>query len=258
MTAVKVRVAQGTPCWVSLLVRDLERAEAFYGPLLGWSFTPGPTELGAYVRASLHGAKVAGIGLAPQGSTLPTEWTTYFAVDNADEVSARVRDCGGTVAVGPLQSERAGRLAVAADLSGAFFGLWEGQEHLGWEVVGESGAPAWSELVTNDEPLAAAFYGSVLGRAVVEADPSAVARGEDDATLRVEGHRVAGIRQTTDLRDGPPRWRIYFAVDDVDLTVRQCLELGGALLVAAHDTPYGRVARLADPEGGRFSVVGLP
>ncbi|MDH6136037.1 putative enzyme related to lactoylglutathione lyase [Kitasatospora sp. MAA4] len=258
MTAVKVRVAQGTPCWVSLVVHDLEGAEAFYGPLLDWSFTPGPAELGCYVRASLHGAKVAGIGLAPADSALPTEWTTYFAVDSADDVSQRVRECGGTVAVGPLQSGAAGRLAVAADLSGAFFGLWEGREHLGWEVVGEPGAPVWSELVTNDEPLAAAFYGSVLGRAVVEADPSALARGDEEATLQVDGHRVAGIRQTGDLRDGPPRWRVYFAVADVDPTVHQALALGGSLLVAPYDTPYGRVARLADPEGGRFSIVKLP
>ncbi|GAA1981878.1 VOC family protein [Kitasatospora viridis] len=258
MTAVQVRVAHGTPCWVSLLVHDLERAEAFYGPLLDWSFTPGSAEPGGYLEASLHGARVAGIGLAPERPDLPTEWTTYFAVDSTDAASARVRDCGGTVAVGPLQSDRAGRLAIAADLTGAFFGLWEGEEHLGWEVVGEPGAPVWSELLTNDEPLAAAFYGSVFQRQVVEADPSAVARGEEDATLRVEGHRVAGLRQTTDLRDGPPRWRIYFAVTDVDLTVRQCRALGGSVLVEPHDTPYGRVARLADPEGGRFSVVALP
>jgi predicted enzyme related to lactoylglutathione lyase len=258
MTAVQVRVAHGSPCWVSLLVHDLERAKAFYGPLLDWSFTPGPAELGGYVRASLHGAKVAGIGLAPALPNLPTEWTTYFAVDSADEASARVRDCGGTVAVGPLQSDAAGRLAVAADLSGAFFGLWEGQDHLGWEVVGEPGAPVWSELVTSDEPGAEAFYASVFERQVVAADPSAVARGEEDATLQVEGHRVAGIRQTTDLRDGPPRWRIYFAVADVDLAVRQCVALGGSVLVEPHGTPYGRVARLADPEGGRFSVVALP
>ncbi|MFE0460232.1 VOC family protein [Kitasatospora sp. NPDC058965] len=258
MTAVQVRVAHGSPCWASLLVHDLERAKAFYGPLLDWSFTAGPAELGSYLRATLHGAKVAGIGLAPEQPALPTEWTTYFAVDSADDASARVRDCGGTVAVGPLQADAAGRLAVAADLSGAFFGLWEGEDHLGWEVVGEPGAPVWSELVTGDEPLAAAFYGSVFQRQVVEADPSAVARGEEDATLQVDGHRVAGIRQTTDLRDGPPRWRIYFAVADVDLTVEQCAALGGSVLVAPHDTPYGRVARLADPEGGRFSVVALP
>ncbi|MFI9274738.1 VOC family protein [Kitasatospora sp. NPDC052896] len=258
MTAVKVRVAQGTPCWVSLMAHDLEGAKAFYGPLLGWDFTPGPAELGCYVRASLHGAKVAGIGVAQAEPALPVEWTTYFAVDSADEVSARVRECGGTVAVGPLQSESAGRLAIAADLSGAFFGLWEGQEHLGWEVVGEPGAPVWNELVTNDEPLAATFYGSVLGRTVVEADPSALARGDEEATLQVDGHRVAGLRQTTDLRDGPPRWRVYFAVTDTDLTAGQTKMLGGSVLVAPYDTPYGRVARLADPEGGRFSVVRLP
>ncbi len=258
MTAVKVRVAHGTPCWVSLVAHDLEGAEAFYGALLGWEFTPGPTELGCYVRATLRGAKVAGIGTAPNEPGRPAEWTTYFAVDSADLASERVRECGGTVAVGPLRSEGAGRLAVAADLSGAFFGLWEGQEHLGWEVVGEPGAPVWNELVTNDEPLAAAFYGSVLGRSVVAADPSAVRRGEEEATLRVDGHRVAGLRQSTDLREGPPRWRVYFAVTDTDLTVRQAIALGGLALVEPHDTPYGRVARLADPQGGRFSVVQLP
>lgn len=255
MTAVKVRVAHGTPCWVSLMARDLEGAKDFYGALLGWSFTPGPTELGCYVRATLHGAKVAGIGALPPELSLPAEWTTYFAVDSADQVSARVRECGGTVAVGPLQSEKAGRLAVAADLSGAFFGLWEGQEHLGWEVVGEPGAVVWNELVTNDEPLAVAFYGSVLGRAVVQADPLAVARGEEEATLQVDGHRVAGLKQTTDLREGPPRWRVYFACADAGLTARQTRELGGSVLVEPFDTPYGRVARLADPQGGRFSVV---
>jgi predicted enzyme related to lactoylglutathione lyase len=258
MTAVQVRVAHGSPCWGTLLVHDLDRAQAFYSALLGWEFAP--DELGGCLTATLRGARVAGIGPAPELPAAPTEWTAYFAVDSADDVSARVRDHGGTVAVGPLSSGAAGRLAIAADLSGAFFGLWEGREHLGWELVGEPGAPAWTELVTSDEPLAAAFYGAVFERQVVAADPSAVARGADDATLRVAGHPVAGLRttgagQTTDLRDGPPRWRLYFAVVDADLTARQCRELGGAVLVAPQDTPHGRVARLADPEGARFSVV---
>jgi predicted enzyme related to lactoylglutathione lyase len=253
MTAVQVRVAHGAPCWATLLVHELGRTQAFYSALLGWEFAP--DELGGCLQATLRGARVAGIGPVPELSAAPTEWTAYFAVDSADDASARVREHGGTVAVGPLSSGAAGRLAIAADLSGAVFGLWEGREHLGWELVGEPGAPAWTELVTGDEPLAAAFYASVFERQVVAADPSAVARGEEDATLRVAGHRVAGIRQTTDLRDGPPRWRLYFAVADADLTARQCRELGGAVLVAPQDTPYGRVARLADPEGARFSVV---
>ena len=32
---------RGTPCWVSLVARDLDTAEHFYGPLLGWEFIPG-------------------------------------------------------------------------------------------------------------------------------------------------------------------------------------------------------------------------
>lgn len=258
MTAVKVRLAQGMPCWVSLTTGDLEGAKAFYGALLGWEFTPGPTTLGAYVRAVSNGLKVAGIGVAPEGTSHPVEWTTYFAVDDADEVSQRIRECGGTVAVGPLQAERAGRLALAADLSGAVFGLWQGEEHLGWEVVGEPGAPAWHELVTADEAAAALFYRAVLGRAVVESEQEAVARGEDDARLLVGGRPVAGIRHSSDPRQGPARWQVHFAVADADLTAHRAGALGGRALVGPYDTPDGRVARLADPQGGRFSVVQLP
>ncbi|MFB7665538.1 VOC family protein [Kitasatospora sp. NPDC056138] len=243
MTAVTVRLTQGTPCWVSLMTSDHQGATAFYGALLDWEFTPGPTHLGAYARATLHGAKVAGIGVTPPGPGRPVEWTTYFSVDDADLVSQRIRECGGTVAVGPLQAERAGRLAIAADVWGAVFGLWQGEEHLGWEVVDEPGAPVWSELLTPDEQSAAAFYRMVFGPSVPQQDATAP---------------LAGIRHSTDLRDGPPRWRVHFAVGDVDLTVAQAVALGGAVLVPPHEGPAGRVARLADPQGGRFSVVQLP
>ncbi|MDH6580193.1 VOC family protein [Kitasatospora sp. MAP5-34] len=252
MTAVKVRLAQGTPCWVSLMTSDQEGAMAFYGTLLGWEYTPGPTQLGAYVRATLGGAKVAGIGSTPPPGGHRAEWTTYFAVDNADEVSQRVNECGGTVAVGPLQAEHAGRLAIAADLSGAVFGLWQGEEHLGWEVSGEPGAPAWSELLTPDVPAAAVFYRAVLGQ-----DPSPDRDG--NTALLVDGRPVAGIRRsTTPSGGGRPHWQVHFAVADADLTVRQTVGLGGQVSDGPQDTPYGRVAWLNDPQGGRFAVVQLP
>ncbi|MFI9330891.1 VOC family protein [Kitasatospora sp. NPDC052868] len=246
MPAVKLRLAQGTPCWVSLMTDDLAGARAFYGGLLGWTYTPGPTGLGDYVRAELDGAPVAGLGVASVVG-FPVQWTTYFAADSADEVAQRVRECGGTVAVGPLQSERAGRLAIAADLSGAVFGLWQGEEHLGREAGPEPGGPAWVELLSADEQGAAAFYSTVLGRPVA---PS----GEDTALL-VDGRPVAGIRHGRELRGHSPRWRVHFAVRDTDLTARRAVELGGSVLVEPHETGRGRVARLADPRGGRFSVV---
>lgn len=235
MTAVKARLAQGTPCWVSLMTGDPEGAQEFYRALLGWEFEPGPTPFGGYVRATLGGARVAGLGVTPPGSGHGVEWTTYFAVDQADEVAQRIRECGGTVAVGPVQAERAGRVAIAADVTGAVFGLWQGEEHTGWELVGVPGAPARVELLTPDREGAGYFYDAVFG-----AGPERTYRGGEE------------------LRDGPPRWRVHFGVTDPDLTALHAERLGGRVLVAPHDTGHGRVARLADPQGARFSVIAVP
>lgn len=246
MPAVELRLAQGTPCWVSLLTDDLPGARAFYGALLGWTYTPGPGQLGDYVRAELDGAPVAGLGVST-ATGFPVQWTTYFAVDDADRTAQLVRECGGTVAVGPLQAERAGRMAIAADVSGAVFGLWQGEEHLGREAGREPGAPAWTELLTPDAEGAAAFYSTVLDR------PVRSAPGE--TALLVHGRPVAGIRHRAELPGHPTRWRTHFAVGDAALTARHAVELGGRVLVEPHDTIRGRAVRLADPQGGHFSVL---
>ncbi|MFJ6216333.1 VOC family protein [Streptomyces sp. NPDC092296] len=255
MTAVTTRCAQGSPCWVSLMARDLGAAQEFYGPLLGWEFTAGPVRLGRYLRATLGGVPVAGLGLLPPGLGFPVSWTTYFAADSTDELAQRVRACGGTVAVGPLQADEAGRVAIVSDLSGAVFGLWEGQEHAGWQAVGVPGAPAWTELLTPEVGAAAAFYGSVFGHQVARVGPQAPARCEADALLRVDGRPVAGIRGAAGLRGGPPRWRVQFAVADVAAAAGAAVELGGRVLAGPQESPYGWLARLSDPEGGHFTVV---
>ncbi|OKH99418.1 hypothetical protein AMK13_35020 [Streptomyces sp. CB02056] len=246
MPAVELRLAQGTPCWVSLLTDDLPGARAFYGALLGWTYTPGPGQLGDYVRAELDGAPVAGLGVST-ATGFPVQWTTYFAVDDADRTAQLVRECGGTVAVGPLQAERAGRMAIAADVSGAVFGLWQGEEHLGREAGREPGAPAWAELLTPDAEGAAGFYSTILDRPVRS--------GPEETALLVNGRPVAGIRHRAELRGHPPRWRTHFVVRDAELTARHTLGLGGRVLVEPHDTARGRAARLADPQGGHFSVL---
>ena len=47
-------------------------------------------------------------------------------------------------------------------------------------------------------------------------------------------------------------------VDDTDATVAQASAAGGTVVAPAEDTPYGRVARLTDPAGVPFSVMGPP
>lgn len=260
MTGTEPRHAQGTPCWASLAAPDLDAAENFYGPLLGWEFVPGLRGVGPYVRALADGRPVAGIGVLPYRSGLPVNWVTYFAVDSADEVAQRIRDHGGTVAVGPLDSEHAGRLAVASDPQGAAFGLWEARELAGWPLEQEAGVPAWSELVTADAVRAAGFYQGVFGPATVAVDAAAAGAPALDADLPTgSGGQAGGSRPTGGDGQagggGQAHWRIHFTVADADGVAQRAQALGGRIELSARDTGHGRSALLRDPQGGPFAVV---
>jgi predicted enzyme related to lactoylglutathione lyase len=50
-------------------------------------------------------------------------------------------------------------------------------------------------------------------------------------------------------------WNVYFDVEDADATAALAVELGGSIVDAPEDTPYGRLATLADPTGTRFKLV---
>jgi len=248
--------APGTPCWVSLMAHGLTATEEFYGALFGWEFRPGPRQLGPYVRALLDGHEVAGMGQLPPENRLPIAWTPYLASDDVDRTADAVRLCGGTVAVGPLDAAEAGRLAIAADPSGAVFGIWQGPAHLDTAVTGVAGTPAWNELLTFETESVAKFYASVFG---YETDP-AVSDGVDQVTLRVDGRPVAalhGLGQALPRARGP-HWQTYFEVADTDDTLRRVTALGGRVIHAAHEGPHGRVATVTDPEGAVVSVVQEP
>jgi predicted enzyme related to lactoylglutathione lyase len=62
--------------------------------------------------------------------------------------------------------------------------------------------------------------------------------------------------------DTSANWSVDFWVDDVDATADKAVELGGRVMEPPFDTPAGRTAVLADPQGAVFSVskvtVGRP
>ena len=74
------------------------------------------------------------------------------------------------------------------------------------------------------------------------------------------GEDLAGIMDAPAFLDEgvPAHWSVYFAVDDVDATVATATALGGAETSAPHDTPYGRLAVLADPSGATFKLRATP
>ena len=82
---------------------------------------------------------------------------------------------------------------------------------------------------------------------------------------RIDSEEMAGYRPLVsamaagdgDLAAGDPgRWEVFFRVPDVDSALRGVVRLGGTVLRAAADTPFGRLAEAADPMGARFNLAG--
>ncbi|MFF3246713.1 VOC family protein [Streptomyces sp. NPDC002870] len=248
----------GAPCWITLLARNMKDAQDFYGAVLGWRFRR--ARLGSegteFSLALSDGAPVAGIGVLDAALQAPGGWTPYFAVANADETAARIRERSATVAVGPL-SLSVGRGALAADRDGAVFGIWEGELIPDW-LTWRKNAPAWVHLRTRNAFDAAIFYGEVFEWASDKTGCCQVDYEEDEVVLRHEGHVVARLSSgAAEAAPDPmirPRWHVYFPVADVEATVQATRHKGGQVL-ARRSTDHGSEATLRDAEGAMFTVT---
>jgi predicted enzyme related to lactoylglutathione lyase len=208
------------------------------------------------VRALCDGRQVAGLGEIAPGASGAVAWLPYIATDDADVTAAMIRDCGGTLAVGPLDLEGVGRLAIAADVCCATFGLWQGGRARRAPLDGAAhGVPVWNELIVADTSLVSKFYTMVFG---YEALPEPALPEDIDYLVLWLGQRpVAGIRGVGGAlpRELGHHWLPYFSVTEVDGAVRRAEALGARLMRAPEDTPFGRLAWLADPEGAPFGLV---
>ncbi|MFE6774632.1 VOC family protein [Streptomyces sp. NPDC057702] len=235
------------------MVHSLAATQEFYQGLFGWEFRAGPAQFGPYVRALLDGRPVAGIGELAPGLRLPVAWTTFLASDDTDATAERIRCCGGTVAVGPLDSGEEGRMAIASDPLGAVFGVWQARGHLGSEGGGEAGTPVWTELLTSETANVEKFYQTVFG---CECEPLTTTT-EDYVTLTVRGRPVAamhGVGHALPRRQGP-HWTTYFEVTDPDEAAERVVELGGRVVSGSRDTATGRCVQVTDPEGAALTLV---
>lgn len=249
--------AVGAPCWLSLMARDLQAAQDFYGAVLGWTFRAASLGQG-FTVAELGGVPVAGIGAVAGDFAVPVAWTAYFAVDDADAAVARIRECGGTVGIGPVAFPPGGRAALATDLEGAAFGVWEGRVLSQWRV-GDDQAPAWLELHTRNAFDAALFYGRVLEWDGGNPDGCEVSYEQDQVVLRHGGQAVARLNSGPVESGSPrpqlrPRWGVHFKVADLDGARRAVLEHGGTVIADALPAGSGELLTIRDPDGGLFTL----
>jgi len=119
--------------WNELATDDMAKAGAFYEQLFGWTTEPMDTGDGPPYWMITHDGAAQGRNggireLAPEQAEagVPPHWMPYFVADSVDHAVARASDVGGTTVFGPLDLP-SGRIAVAHDPQGAFFGLFEGE-----------------------------------------------------------------------------------------------------------------------------------
>jgi uncharacterized protein len=126
-----------------LHVRDVERAEAFYGAVFGWDAIevgaghawalpaygdfleqrrPGTREGMASMGAPERFVEVvASLARIPDDEPdTPAHWGVTFAVDDADAIAARAEELGGRVLLAPFDAPWV-RMTVIADPQGATF-----------------------------------------------------------------------------------------------------------------------------------------
>ena len=179
----------------------------------------------------------------------------YFNTDNIEKTVEAAEANGAQVVSGAMAVADLGIQAVLVDPSGAAHGMWEPMTFQGFTVLNEPGAPSWFELMTRDYEGALSFY-----RVVYRWETDVV--GDSDefrySTVRnADGEgEVAGIMDASGfLPEGvPSNWSVYWEVDDVDAAIGTVTGLGGSVLMPARDTPYGRLAQVADPAGAAFNL----
>lgn len=244
--------APGTPTWMHLMTPDLEAAKQFYRQLFGWTYLDTGPDFGHYHFARARDHDAAGLAGMQPDDQMPSAWTIYLASDDVAADAARVADLGGQVMVPPMEVGDTGSMAICVDPTGAVFGLWQAGRHTGASIVNEPGAMTWFEVNTPNAEAARNFYNQLFGLTAHKME------GMDYYTLHRGDETLFGVLQMDENWQGiPPHWMGYFAVDDTDASLKRLQEADGSVRVPPFDTPYGRMAVVADPFGATFSIIQL-
>lgn len=116
----------GQPCWLELMVSDLDKAQAFYGGLLDWDFTQHDVADMPYIMCSNQQGMIGGMMVKPpEMDMLPPSWLTYFSVPSLEDSMEQASALGGTKLFGPVEVPETGQMALYQDPSNAVFYLFE-------------------------------------------------------------------------------------------------------------------------------------
>lgn len=216
--------------YISVWTPDADRAAAFYGHVLGWTFDPASHQV---TNTDLP----TGIFATDEPATL----FCCYAVDDVHAARVAIVEAGGVP--GEIRDTEYGILLDATDPQGAAFAVNQplaGRKRL---KINGSG-PGELSYVTYQVPDSAGFrdfYGRVLRWTF---EPGRI----NDGWQVVGTHPMAGAAGGSARPTTVPMW----TVADIDAAVARVREAGGTVLAEPIRQPYGVSAECTDDQGARF------
>lgn len=222
---------QGDVGYAWLSVPDVERAEAFYGAVLGWSFEPGSDPQGRQVAGRLPHLGLHG------GEQHPTLHCCY-AVADIDAAVARVREAGGR-ASDPVDTPH-GLSSDCTDDDGTVFALYEPPQGIGTgdALAGGPGDLVYTTFEVLDSARTRAFYGAVLGWEFT-------AGGVEDGWQIAGG--AGGLQGGHARATTLPMWQV---ADNAAAVA--AVRAAGGTAGEPQTRPYGIETECTDDQGSRF------
>lgn len=112
-----------TFCWETLTTPDAAASKAFYAAVVGWDVQIGPAGPDSVVFA----AGEHPVADVQQTEAHPPHWLTYVVAGPLDEMREKAEGLGAQIVVPRIEVPKVGNIALIADPTGAFIGLFEPQ-----------------------------------------------------------------------------------------------------------------------------------
>ena len=239
--------------WFEHLSNDVATARDFYSSLFGWDVQTMAMGGIEYPLIQCQGEGIGGFREAP--ATTPNHWTSYLSVADLDAAYVAVQAAGGTGLMPPVAFGPMGHGAAVADPTGAVFWLWHGA--MG-DPEDRPQIPMhtwyWSELITPETDVAAAFYERAFGYTSEAMDMGPFGT----YTVLSQGDKARAGIMKPEQPGLPAIWLPYVRVADCDATITQAAGLDAQCLHGPVDIPQvGRLAVLLDPVGAVIAVIAV-
>ncbi|MBP3083260.1 VOC family protein [Mycolicibacterium fortuitum] len=229
-TGATVQIQHGDVGYVAVWAPDAERAAAFYGHVLGWTYDPATGQV-TNTRQPIGISGVAGAG---------TLFCCY-AVTDLDGARRAIVSGGGEP--GQTREFDFGTVLEATDPTGAPFAVFLPAGETPRPELNGSG-PGELSYITYEVPDSTTFkqfYSRVLFWTF---EPGRIDDGWGVQGSRPMSGIAGGAEQTTTV----PMW----TVADIDAAVSRVIEAGGTVLQQPSRQDYGVMAECTDDQGCRF------